>query len=88
MGLIENRHPFWNWSAEGLGMHSWKDVVILTAYLLLVLCIGLQVGLAQGVDGAGTWAEFDPSRQSLRPTLHPGLFSSCTALRGARSTAA
>ncbi|EHB04733.1 Sodium/glucose cotransporter 1 [Heterocephalus glaber] len=43
MDLPENHDHFWNWSAMGLGTYNWKDALILTVYLVLVLYIGLRI---------------------------------------------
>lgn len=69
MGFHEIHGKIWNWSSMGLGTSSWKDTLILTMYLLLVLYVGLRVWLAKGMGGAGTWGGFDPSPPILDPHL-------------------
>lgn len=44
MEPAEIRHGFtWNHSTLGLSIHSTVDTLVMTFYLLLVLCIGLWV---------------------------------------------
>ncbi|XP_010602190.1 sodium/glucose cotransporter 1 isoform X2 [Fukomys damarensis] len=42
MDLSGNHDHFWNWSATGLGTYTWKDTLVMSVYLLLVLYIGLR----------------------------------------------